>query len=384
MSLFNKIGGLVVICVTIGGMVLAWQNYRTAPEISLLILSCLCVLAVAGTMVALSLVTRARQDTAKLSLLFENAIDRLEQRHDGDHARLVMTLAALDLRSSNRLTNSDLTKETLRINDMAPLQSAMIVKKAARANRASSSKKNGEYNALTGTAHDERPFADAVNSKKLSLSLQPIFEMPSAQVRGYLAFAQVGGHNIRRLKTGSIVNLGEFEYQLLFAAAKAARQILANVPGKSQLFCSIGHAALRETKSLDAIIQLFEAQRVLKETLVLLIASEGLRDVSSAVFDRLKRAGILLSVEGMPDSVDILRHCKGSYWFVNADDIIALPMTEYAQQYRHNAEINKLTLVALEGGTEAELVELIDLNVALVTSQYLSPPRLVRDANIST
>ncbi len=373
MSFINKIMCLAVVFTAIGGMVLAWQNHAAAPEISLFVLGGLCILALAGTIFALSLAARARQETAKLSLLFENAFDRLEHRHDSDHARLVMTIAALDARSSHREATGSLTKESSIINGIRPSQQSSLLK-------ISDFPQQVKRAALLESAFDERPLADAVELKKLSLSLEPIFKMPSADVQGYLAFAHVGEHDIRRLAAKSTVNRRAFEYQLLFAAAKAARQLLANVPRQSQIFCSIGQASLREPKSLDAIIDLFEAQPVLKETLILLVSCNDLQDVDVNAFGRLQRAGIHLAIEGLPERVDVLRHFQGGYWFVSAADVTALPTAEYAQNYRHNAEIHKLTLVALEGGDEAELVELIDLNLALVTSRYLSPPRAVRDS----
>lgn len=346
----------------------------------MLILGGLCVLALAGTVLALTLAARARQETAKLSLLFENAVDRLERRHDSDHARLVMTLAALDARSSHRQTDDARTKEVILINEITPNRLTPLLKTSTIVSHRFNGARQSKNDALGVSAYDEHPLTQALTTKKLPLSLEPIFEMPSAEVRGYLAFALVGGHNIRRLAAKSTVSHEDFEYQLLFAAAKGARQLLANTPGQSQVFCSITQVSLQNTKSLDAIINLFEAQPALKKALILLVSCKDLQDVTSAAFDKMRRAGIHLAIEGMPESIDLLRHFTGSYWFVSAVEITGQPMAEYTQKYRHNAEIQQLTLVALEGGDEARLVELIDLNVSLVTSQYLSPPRAVRDS----
>lgn len=370
----NKIIGLAVLCAAVGAVVLAWHYHTTAPEISLLVLGCLCVLALAGAIVALWLAARAQKDATNLSLQFESAIDRLELRHDGDHARLVMTLAALDARSSGRQIENNEVKSSRIINNI----DVPLLKNTDLSNDDFQGRRRGDNSAKAHAASEERALADVLATGKLRLSLEPIFKMPSAEVRGYLAYAHLEGRNTRRVPANSTANNADFDYQLLFAAAKAARQILSSVPHRSQVFCSLGKASLHEPKSLNAIFSLFEAQPTLKEALVLLASARDLQGAAGTTFDRMRRDGIHLAIEGMPESLDLLRHFDGGYWFVNAPDITAMTIAEFTQKYRQNSEIYNLTLIALEGGDEAQLVELIDLNVELVTSHQLSPPREVR------
>lgn len=374
MGFVNKIGGLAIVCAAIGAVALAWTNHTTAPEISLLVLSCLCVLAVAGVMVALALVAKTRQETAKLSRLFEDAVDRMERRHDSDHARLVMTLAALETRNTNRTATDDVIKYDRAINEIRPPVSASPVKNAMSPDDRIVGKEPVSGDKL----YSKRQIASALSGKNIELSLEPIFEMPTAEVRGYIAFAHIEGGVIRRLAASTDPDSAEFEYQLLFASAKAIRQVMANVPDQTKLFCSISVASLHEAKWLDAIMALYSAQPILKDRLVLLIASEGLQDESSAALDGLERAGIHLAIEGMPERLDFLRKCKGGHWFINAAEIIALPAAEFRQKYRYNVDTLELSLVALEGGNDSQLIELLDINVTLATSKHLSPPRLVR------
>ncbi len=344
----------------------------------MLILGGLCVLGLAGAIIAFALAARARQETAKLSLLVENAVDRLERRHDGDHARLVMTLAALDARSSNREGEDSKAEEPILINEIRAARSTTTLKKIAPANSLSDAKAGGKDENLLKPNYDEQLLFDAVIANKLPLSLEPIFEMPSADVRGYLAFAQVGGRNTRRLAAKTKVNRVEFDYQLLFAAAKAARQLLSHVPAKSSLYCSIGAASLNERAALNRIIHLFEAQPNLKDALILLVANDDIAQIKDGAFETFRSVGIHLGIEGMPESSDIFRYCKGGLWFVNASEIASIPAAEFTKNYRETAAAHELTMVALEGGDEAELIDLIDLNISLLTSKHLSPPRLVR------
>jgi EAL domain len=379
-SFVNKIGGLAVICAAIGGVVLAWQNHTSAPEISMLILGGLCVLGLAGAIIAFALAARARQETAKLSLLVENAVDRLERRHDGDHARLVMTLAALDARSSNRDGNLDKPEEPILINEINASRSKTVPKKLIPANSSSDAKGRGKGAGVPKIDYDERQLLEAVTAKKLPLSLQPIFEMPSADVRGYLAFAQVGSRDIRHLAAKTKLNRVDFDYQLLFATAKAARQILTRVPAKSPLFCTISGASLNDAASLARIVALYEAQPILQDTLILLVASEDFAQIKEAAFDTLRLGGIHMCIEGIPANSDAFRHSDSGYWFVNASDAASMSATEFKKSYGELATAHNMKLVALEGDEEAQLVDLIDLNISLLTSRHLSPPRLVRDA----
>jgi hypothetical protein len=145
------------------------------------------------------------------------------------------------------------------------------------------------------------------------------------------------------------------------------------------LFCSISSTSLNDQKYLNQIIGLFEAQEVLKDVLFLLVACEELTQIKGAAFDTLRRAGVRIGIEGMLENIDFLRYCDGSYWFVNATDIASMAAAEFTKNYYEIASAHDMNLVALEAGGEAQLVDLIDLNISLLTSKHLSPPRLVRN-----
>jgi hypothetical protein len=155
---------------------------------------------------------------------------------------------------------------------------------------------------------------------------------------------------------------------------------LTRVPAKSPLFCTISGTSLHDAACLAQIVALFDAQPVLKDTLILLVASEDIAQIKEGTFSTLRRSGILMCIEGMPTNFEAFRNFEGGHWFTNASDTASMSATQFKKSYGELAAAHNMKLVALEGDNEAQLIDFIDLNINLLTSRHLSPPRLVRDA----
>ena len=357
----------------------------------LLVCGLLSVFSLFAAAITLITLGKTRRQFVELSHLFENAIDRLEKRHDGDYARMVAMIASLESRLAHkksphvaRLSEPKPTHISTRKVDNLIIYpgaaSAVTTAFIGHKSVANDAKQNRNKDNLK----IETILKKSIFEEKLAISLEPIIIMPSVEVCGYIAYGHVCEMDIRRINPISSVKSVEFELQLVLAAARVSRQLLSNTDVPVPIYCSISPAMLQDHRSVSRMAALLSAQPKLKKAIVLLITSDfalesnGETKKLSAALDVLTGAGYEIAIEGITDVDFNFSRFSNQLWFLDADDLSKFAPSTLHNSIRDVAVANNLQIVAMNSDLDLSAIDLDDLGVGLVTSRSLGTPRLVR------
>lgn len=234
----------------------------------------------------------------------------------------------------------------------------------------------------------------AVDRDGVEVFLQPIVTLPQRRVAFYEALGRL------RLDTGEMVDAADFvplareagvmpvvDNIMLFRCVRIVRRMSLKSKDVG-IYCNISARTLADAEFFQQFVDFIGDNRGLAESVIFELSQaefDALGPIEQANLEALGELGFRLSVDNVRRlDLDCARLADRRVRFVKVDGDLLINPPEAAGANIHAADLGRLLqrygvqLIATRIESEAQVVDLLDYDVALGQGRLFSPPRPVR------
>ncbi len=232
----------------------------------------------------------------------------------------------------------------------------------------------------------------AISADRIEVYLQPIVRLPQRRVRFYEALTRLRDADGRMIMPAGFLPVAEpaglmprIDNVALFRSVQVVRRMVRRSPDLA-IFCNLSARSLVDAEFFPQFVDFIEQNSELANALVLEFPQalfSNIGPIEQAGLDALAALGFRFSVDHVETlDIDGSSLAARRVRFIKIDAPMLLNPPPNAPI--HAADLARLLarsgieLIATHVETEAQLVDLLDFDIALGQGQLFSPPRAVR------